>query len=143
MELMIIAAVISIAGTIGVSNLLDIMKRYQLKEGTLEIANQLTLARMAAMNRNKTVTVSLAVSGGRVHLSSADSAGLTVTPDMEAMRHVTQVSGGPVTFNSLGMRTSGGSSTQQIAISTSSNQSYSVVIAANGKVVPCFKLICP
>ena len=140
---MVICAIVSIAGTIGISGLLGMMKRYQLKEGTVEIANQMTLARMAAMNRNKTVTVSLSVSGGQVHLVSTDSAGAAVTADMTPMRHVTQVSGGPVTFNSLGMRTSGGATAQQIAISTSSNQTFSVAIATSGKVFPCYKATCP
>ena len=105
-ELMIVVAIVGIASALAVPNFLEMIRQSQLKEATLEVANKLTTARMAAMNRNKAVTVALAVTGGLVHVSATEaSTGSLVLPDATLMGQINQVSGGPVTFNSLGMRT--------------------------------------
>lgn len=143
-ELMIVVGLVGLASILAMPNFLDMVRRYQLKEATLEIADTLTMARMAAMNRNKTVTVSLAASGGIVHVSVAEaSSGTLVIPDTTTMSQVNQVAGGPVSFNSLGMRTTGSTGGQQVALSTVNNHTYSVLITASGKVIPCFKASCP
>jgi type IV fimbrial biogenesis protein FimT len=143
-ELMIVVAIIGITSTLAVPNFLEMIRTYQLKEATLEVANILTMARMAAMNRNKTVTVSLATTGGVVNITAAEaSSGVSVMPLATAMGQVNQVSGGPVSFNSLGMRSTGSAGNQLVALSTVSNKTYSVVVGANGKVFPCFKTSCP
>jgi prepilin-type N-terminal cleavage/methylation domain-containing protein len=143
-ELVIVVAIIGLASALAVPKFLETIRTYQLKEATLEVANILTTARMAAMNRNRTVTVSLAATGGVVNITAAESSsGVHVMPMATAMGQVNQVSGGPISFNSLGMRTTGSGGTQLVALSTVSNQTYSVVVAASGKVYPCFATSCP
>lgn len=143
-ELMIVVAIVGIASTIAIPNFLEMIRQSQLKEAALEVANKLTTARMAAMNRNKAVTVALVATGGLVHVSATESStGSLVIPDAPLMGQVNQVSGGPVTFNSLGMRTTGTVGNQLVALTTVSNKTYSVIVAANGKIYPCFKTTCP
>ena len=59
-EVMIAVAIVGILAMVAVPNYLQWNARYQLKQGTTELAGSLNLARMAAMNRNLAVTVTLA-----------------------------------------------------------------------------------
>lgn len=67
-EVMIAVAIVGILAMVAVPNYIQWNARYQLKQGTTELAGSLTLARMAAMNRNLAVTVTLALVSGRVNV---------------------------------------------------------------------------
>lgn len=143
LELIIVIGIIGIMASLAMMNFGRMNARQQLKEATLELANQLSIARVSAMNRNKTMTVSLSVSGGNVHLTSQDSTNTAVTRDYVFMNKVTQFSGGPVVFNSLGMRTSTTANPQAISLTTYDNQTFSVLVSTNGKITTCMKATCP
>lgn len=67
-EVMIAVAIVGILAMVAVPNYLQWNARYQLKQGTTELAGSLNLARMAAMNRNLAVTVTLTLVSGRVNV---------------------------------------------------------------------------
>src|SRR5881628_1252104 len=79
-ELMTVAAVITIGTALAVPSYQQWISRYQLKQASTEISSDLSLSRMAAMNRNKNVIVALAVTGGRVTATFTDGAGAQVMP---------------------------------------------------------------
>ena len=136
-EIMVAVAVV----TIGVSLAIPEYQRWhvqtQLRQATSEIATQLTLARMAGMNRNRSVDVTVQTTAGAVHISAvAPSSGATVINDKSFPARVTSVIGSPVlvSFSSMGTRTSGGTGTQTIGVCDTYKRQYSVTIIQSGKV---------
>lgn len=136
-EVMIAAAILTIAAGMAAPEFLRWYVQSQLRQATSEIATQLTLARMAAMNRNRSVDVTVQQSGGVLHMSAvAPSSGESVFNDKTFPKSVKTVIGSPVlvSFSSLGIRTSAGTGTQTIGVCDMYNRQYSIAIIPSGKV---------
>lgn len=136
-ELMIAVVILTIAASLAIPEFLRWYTQSQLRQATSEIATQLVLARMAAMNRNKAVDVTVQVAGGLVHLSAtAPTTGATIIKDKTFPPHVSSIVGSPVTvsFSSLGIKTSGGTGTQSIGVCDNYKRQYSVTVIPSGKV---------
>ena len=136
-ELMIAVAILTIAASLAIPEFLRWHAQSRLRQATSEIATQLVLARMAAMNRNKNVDVTLQTVGGLVHLSAITSAsGASVIKDTTFPPQVSSIVTSPITvsFSSLGIRTSGGTGTQSIGVCDLYKRQYSVAVIPSGKV---------
>jgi prepilin-type N-terminal cleavage/methylation domain-containing protein len=137
LEVMVVVAIIGIGAAIAVPEFVQWNARTQLRQATSEIASQLTMARMAAMNRNRGVDVSIQATSGVVNVSAVVSGGLvTVIPTRSFANNVRAVTGGPVTvsFSSLGVKTSAGTGTQTFGVCDANNVQYSVTIIPTGRV---------
>ena len=136
-EVMIIGAVLAVGASLAIPEFVRWNARAQLRQGTSEIASQLTMARMAAMNRNRSVDVTIQTISGGVNILGVVSGGsTTVIPSTNLMGQVTAVTGGPVTvsFSSLGVKTSGGTATQTFGVCDVKKQQFSVQIIPAGRV---------
>ncbi|MFO0732418.1 MAG: prepilin-type N-terminal cleavage/methylation domain-containing protein [Nitrospiraceae bacterium] len=69
-EVMIVCAIIAIVTMLSVPAYMQWTARYELSQGTTELANNLSLARMAAKHRNAAVTVSLSLVSSHVSVST-------------------------------------------------------------------------
>jgi len=128
-ELMIVVAIIAIGASIAVPEFIRWNARTQLRQATSEVVTQLTLARMAAMNRNRGVDVTIQETSGVVNVSAMTSgSSATVIPAKSLMSSIRGVAGGPVTvsFSSLGTRSSAGTGPQSFGICNSAGVQYSV-----------------
>jgi len=152
-ELMIVVAIIGIAAALALPNYTLWNNQYQLRQATTDVTNSLTLSRMAAMNRNKSVTVTLGALGTQVTLSSADTANVFVLPSQTMPFSVNGVvsvpppspSSNPITvqFSPRGLRLSpSGSADQVIILSNTNGLQYSVLVRASGKVKWCPSSTC-
>lgn len=136
-ELMITVAILTIAASLAIPDFLRWYGQSQLRQATTEIATDLTLARMAGMNLNRSVDVTVQTSGGAVHISAVtSSSGVAVIKDKSFPTRVTSVVGSPVSvsFSSMGVRTSGGTGVQTIGVCDAYGRQYSVTIIPAGKV---------
>lgn len=136
-EIMIAVAIVGIGVGLAIPNYLRWNAQSQLRQATSEIATQLTLARMAGMNRNRSVDVTVQKSGEAVHISAVSpSSGAVVIGDKSFPANVTSVIGSPVmvSFTSMGVRTSGGTAMQTIGLCDTYGDQYSVTIIPSGKV---------
>jgi prepilin-type N-terminal cleavage/methylation domain-containing protein len=136
-ELMIAVAILAIGVSLAIPDFLRWYTQSQLRQATSEIATQLTLARMAGMNRNRAVDVTVQTSGGAVHISAvSSSSGVAVINDKNFPSRVTSIVGSPVTvsFSSMGLRTSGGTGVQTVGVCDTYGRQYSVTIIPAGKV---------
>lgn len=147
-EVMIVVAIIGVVMALALPNYTIWNNQYQLRRATTEVANSLTLSRMAAMNRNRMVTVTLSSSGGAVAISSVDTANASVLPSQTMPFPVTGVTSvplpsplsGPVTvqFSPRGLRLiPSGSADQVVVLSNANGLQYSVLVRASGKVKWC------
>jgi type IV pilus assembly protein PilA len=137
LEVMIVVAIFGIGAAIAVPEFVRWNARTQLRQATSEIASQLTMARMAAMNRNRGVDVTIQATSGVVNVSAVASGGSgTVIPTRSLTSNVKAVTGGPVTvsFSSLGVKTSAGTGTQTFGVCDTNNVQYSVTIIPTGRV---------
>ena len=144
-EMMIVCAIIGISSALAVTNFSVWQARYQLKQAVTEIQSQLNMSRIAAMNRNAVVNVSLALSGGLVELSASDASGGSVIGSTKMMGSVTGLNPAPaaVAFSPLGIRSGGGVGNQQIVLSNNRGLSYAVRITPRGKITWCPASTCP
>jgi prepilin-type N-terminal cleavage/methylation domain-containing protein len=135
-EILIAVAIIGIVSALAMPDLLQWQAQSQLRQATSEIANQMTLARMAGMNRNRAVDVTVQNSGGQIHISALSSSGASVISDKSFTSGVMSVVASPVTvsFSSLGIRTNGGTGVQTIGVCDRYKRQYSVTIIPSGKV---------
>ncbi len=134
-ELMLALAIVAIGVALALPEFRQWNARMQLRDAASEIANQLVLSRMAAMNRNRSVDVTVDTVAGAVTISAV-SLGSAVIAPKTMMAQVKTVIGGPVTvtFSSLGVRTSGGTTNQTISVCNAFRQRYDVRIIPAGKV---------
>lgn len=134
-EVMVAAGILTIAAALMLPNFLQWYAQSQLRQATSDIATQLTLARMAGMNRNRGVDVTVQNVGGAVQISALSS-GVPVFSDKTLPPRASSVVGSPVivSFSSLGLRTSGGTGMQTIGVCDAYKRQYSVTIVPSGKV---------
>jgi len=135
-ELMIAVAITAIAVALAIPNFLQWQTQSQLRQATSEIANQLTLARLAGMNQNRGVNVTVQNVGALVQISAVSSSGASVIIPESFPPRVKSIVGSPVTvsFSSLGVRTSGGTGVQTFGVCDAYGHQYSVTIIPTGKV---------
>ncbi len=135
-ELLIATAIVALGASLAAPEFLRWHARTQLRQATSEIASQLTMARMAAMNRNRSVDVTIQMVSGGVIILAVANGGAAVIPTKTLASRVTAVTGAPVTvsFSSLGVKTSGGTATQIFGVCNINKQQYSVQIIPAGRV---------
>ena len=147
-EMMVVTAIIGILAGIMVPAYARWNARSQLRQAVTEFNSNLALARMAAMNRNQAVIVSITLSGSRVSVSTTDTSGAQVLPSQSMYVHVTGVAGIPaptpstdpikVIFSPRGLRTSAsGVATQLITLTNTNGVQYSIAVAQSGKAKWC------
>lgn len=146
---MIVGAIISIAVALALPSYQSWYARYQLSSTMRELVHDFSLARMAAMNRNRSVTVSVSLSGGLVTIAGTETTGgAAVFPSKTMTVPVASLTGTPapspstdpitVAFSPLGIRTSpSGTTTQLIAIQNSKGLTYSLKVTSGGSVGWC------
>ena len=136
-EVMIAVAIVGILAMVAIPNYLQWNARYQLKQATTELAGSLTLARMAAMNRNLAVTVTLALVSGRVTVDFGGALAPIVLPQA-----VVAFTGGPtIQFTQQGL--SGAAANVPVTLTTQQGTTYSLVVTPSGKVNWCAHATCP
>lgn len=136
-EVMIAVAIVGILAMVAVPNYLQWNARYQLKQGTTELAGSLNLARMAAMNRNLAVTVTLALVSGRVNVDFGGALAPIILPQA-----IVAFTGGPtVQFTRQGL--SGAAANVPLTLVSQQGTVYSLVVAPSGKVNWCAHATCP
>lgn len=136
-EVMIAVAIVAIGAALAAPEFARWHAQTQLRQATSEVVSQLTLARMAAMNRNRGVDVTIQATSGVVTVgATASGSSAEVIPSTSLMRSVRGVAGGPVTvsFSSLGTRSSAGTGTQSFGLCNVSGVQYSVLVALSGRV---------
>lgn len=135
-EVMIVVAIIGIAAMLAVPNYLEWQLRNQLRQATEDVATQLTLARMAAMHKNRTVNVTLQNTANGIVISGATGSGGVSVIGSTIRWSGISMNGSPITvsFSSMGMRTSGGTGTQSMGVCNAKKMQYSVNVIPMGKV---------
>lgn len=140
---MLVVVIISLVSWLALPGYLQWNARSQLKQAATELQGELNLARLAAMNRNRSVTVTAGIVNGRVQATFIDGNGVQVMPAHSMLTLVTGVTGGPVTFNSLGVRVGGGAGNQLITLTNTQGLTYSIAITPAGKSTWCLQATCP
>ena len=74
-EVMIVAAIIGLMAALIVPAYIQWIARYELRQGIVEIASTLTMARMSARNRNIAVVSTLTLTGSTVTMTTTNAAG--------------------------------------------------------------------
>jgi prepilin-type N-terminal cleavage/methylation domain-containing protein len=154
-ELMAVVGIIAIAAMLGAPNFVAWKQRYQLKQAVIELQTDLNLSRMVALSRNTTVTVTLAVVGGRVTATftnpgatSADCLGTTsmcVLPTFIMHSDVTALVTGPTTvsYSALGLRVGGGPGNQVVTLRNVRGDRMDIQVTPAGKSRWCTSSPCP
>ena len=134
-EVMIVVAIVSVVVGLALPNYLQWVDRSNLRQVTSNIATQLTMARVAGMNRNRSVDVTVDHYNGTGRISAVTTTGTSVFNDLVQINDA-YVIGSPVTvsYNGRGLRTSGGTGIQTIGVCNRNKLQYSVTIMPNGKV---------
>ena len=143
-EAMTVVAIGTVLAALAVPNFLAGNARHELKQAVTELHSNLNVARIAAMSRNRTVTVTLTGGGGpAVTASINDSAGGQVIPNQVMVSSIEDRGGAStVQFNSLGLRVGGGTANQTITLTNSEDLTYAVEITPAGKTKWCPKAAC-
>lgn len=142
-ELMVVTAIIAFAVAVAVPNYTRWNTTAQLKQAATELNSELNLARLSAMNRNRSVTVTLALVNNTVTATFIDGGGAQVMPPHTMLALVTGFTGGPITFSSLGVRVGGGAGNQIITLTNSQALTYSIAVTPAGKSTWCPQATCP
>ena len=140
---MVVVGIMAFAVAIAVPNYVRWNSTSQLKQATTELHGELTLARLSAMNRNRSVTVTAAIVNGRVEATFIDGSGAQVMPPHTMLALVTGVTGGPITFSSLGVRVGGGAGNQLVTLTNTQALTYSIAVTPAGKSTWCPQATCP
>jgi|GEM_PF-377361 len=154
LEVMTVVAIIGIATALALPNFANWLARSDLREGIIELQGNLNLARMTAMNRNTTITVTLAMVNNRVNVTFTDPASnqAACTADNQRCILPTQILPGRVTgfsgtasvqFNSLGMRVGGGTAAQAMRLTNSQGTTFEIQVTSAGKSRWCTTSPCP
>jgi prepilin-type N-terminal cleavage/methylation domain-containing protein len=159
-EMMIVVAIIGIAGLIALPNYLVWQSRSELRQAVTEVQNQLLLARMAALSRNSPVTVAISIANGTVTTITTNAATGAQVMASSSVRlpHVVDLRVGPsaawtsvvapatatVSFNSRGMRSGGPGPTlnQELAMVNDKGVQFAMKVTPRGVVNWCQDSIC-
>jgi prepilin-type N-terminal cleavage/methylation domain-containing protein len=135
-EVMIVCAIIAIVTMMSAPAYIQWTARYEMRQAVTELANNLSLARVAAKHRNAIVSVNLAVVSGHVNIQSGG-----LFPPVVLPRSIVAFSGGPIQFTQMGL--SNAAANQTFTLTSDQNITYSVVVTPAGKVNWCPKAACP
>jgi prepilin-type N-terminal cleavage/methylation domain-containing protein len=136
-EMMIAVAIVSILALVAIPNYMQWNARYQLKQGTTELAGSLNLARLAAMNRNLAVSVTLAPVSGKVNVDFGGALAPILLP-----QSIVAFTGGPtIQFTQQGL--SGAATNQTLTLVSQQGTAYSVTVTPGGKINWCAQATCP
>ena len=156
-EMLIVVAIMSIAGVIALPNYLVWQSRSELRQAVTEVQNQLLLARMAALSRNAPVTVAISITNGAVLTTTTNAAtGVQVLGSVSVrLPHVVDLKVGPsaawtsaatanVSFNSMGMRSGGPGPTlnQELAMVNDKGVQFAMKVTPRGVVNWCQDTVC-
>lgn len=156
-EMLIVVAIMGIAGLIALPNYLVWQSRSELRQAVSEVQNQLLLARMAALSRNTPVTVAISIVNGAVQTTTTNAAtGIQVMGSFSVrLPHVVDLKVGPsatwtsaptatVSFNSRGMRSGGPGPTlnQELAMVNDKGVQFAMKVTPRGIVNWCSDSIC-
>jgi type IV pilus assembly protein PilA len=156
-ELLIVTAIIGIAGLIALPDYLVWQSRSELRQAVTEVQNQLLLARMAALSRNTPVTVAISITNGAVMTTTTNAAtGVQVLASLSVrLPHVVDLKVGPsaawtsavtanVSFNSMGMRSGGPGPTlnQELAMVNDKGVQFAMKVTPRGIVNWCQNSVC-
>lgn len=156
-ELMIVGAIIGIAGILATPNLLEWKSRSELKEAVTEVANLLYEAKVVARSRNTPVTVTIDLSAGAVRATMTNSATGTAlkTAMTSHLPHVTTLMVGPssgwtasssvvISFTSVGTRSGGPGPNlnQELAFRNDRGLQYALKVTPRGVTTWCQNAAC-
>jgi prepilin-type N-terminal cleavage/methylation domain-containing protein len=156
-EMLIVVAIMGIAGLIALPNYLVWQSRSELRQAVTEVQNQLLLARMAALSRNAPVTVAISITNGAVQTTTTNAAtGAQVLASISVrLPHVVDLKVGPssawtsaatanVSFNSRGMRSGGPGPTlnQELAMVNDKGVQFAMKVTPRGAVNWCQDSVC-
>jgi len=171
-EVTIVVAIVGLLIMVAVPNYLDWNRKYQMKDATGLLQSNLALARMNAINRATTVTVTLSQpsTSGPVTVTFLTGAGVAVLPtlNLNPTLSLSDVNGNAITspqdvqFNSMGLKVNTGGAnnicvTSSGAVTACSKDvsqafnlrntqftrfNYRVVVASTGKVSWCYTNNC-
>jgi prepilin-type N-terminal cleavage/methylation domain-containing protein len=156
-EMMIVVAIIGIAGLIAFPNYLVWQSRSELRQAVTEVQNQLLLARMAALSRNTPVTVAISIAVLTTTTNAATGAQVMASSSVR-LPHVVDLKVGPsaawtsvvapatatVSFNSRGMRSGGPGPTlnQELAMVNDKGVQFAMKVTPRGAVNWCQDSVC-
>ena len=156
-ELMIVGAIIGIAGLLSTPSLIDWKSRSELKEAVTEVANLLYEAKVVARSRNTPVTVTIDLTAGAVRATMTNSATGTAlrTAMTSQLPHVTTLMVGPssgwtasssavVSFTSVGTRSGGPGPNlnQELAFRNDKGLQYALKVTPRGVTTWCQDATC-
>ena len=137
--MMVAVAIIALGLAVATPAYLSWVAKSDLKVGVTEVYGGLHLAKIAAMSRNRTITVNLKNVSGHVQWSADNG----VFPPTQLGNRVTNVTAGHVIFTSMGLRQSGEAGTDQlITFNNTEGLVYSIAVTPGGTVNWCAKPIC-
>jgi prepilin-type N-terminal cleavage/methylation domain-containing protein len=154
-EIIVVITIIGIGAAIALPNYASWHTRSELRDATSQIWQQLGWARIAAMNRNTTVTVTIVAATAppykTVSITARDAANNPViAPVTINTRHVTGVNAplgtATVQFNSSGLLGASGfaaAAPQLVTLGNDVGTIYSVSVAPSGKATWCPQPTCP
>lgn len=144
LELMIALSIIGTAFAIALPNYLQWNRTYQLRQATTDLHGSLNLARMTAMNRNTTITMTLGTIACPPETAycgtiGASFGGVIPTVPLQSRKITSALTTGGTTvqLSSLGLRIGGPVGSQLITLTNSDNLVYSIVITPGGKIRWC------
>jgi type IV fimbrial biogenesis protein FimT len=147
LEMMVVVAIVGIATALAIPNYTVWNARAQVRQATTDLHANLSLARLAAMNQNAAVTMTLTtISGGQYQASFGGAISPVTLPRGVTALVLPIGSSQTVTFGSLGLRMSAlGTSVQTITLTNGQNATliYSIGINTGGKVRWCPSSMCP
>ena len=157
-ELMVVGAIIGIAGMIAVPDFLTWKSRSELKQAVTEVANQLYEARIFARSQNVPITVTVDLTGGAVRTTIANAAtGAALRTSFGSQSpHIATLMVGPssgwaaastatVSFTSVGTRSGGPGPTlnQELALVNNKGLQYALKVTPRGITTWCQQSACP
>ncbi len=154
LELMIVVAIIIVAAVVAVPNFVAWKQRSQLKQELVTLHANMNLSRMAAMSRNTTMTVTVALNAGRITATFTPTGTtpanclanntLCAIPTQVMNADVTTVTGTTTfQFTSLGLRVGGGNAIQSLTLTNIRGTRMDIQVTAAGKSRWCTLSPCP
>ena len=141
-EIMIAVAIVGIMSALAVPNFREWLARYDLKQSMSEIAGDMSLAKLVAMNRNRQATVTIQMAGSSVQVSGI-SGGREIFGTRTLPSRINALPGGTATVNFSSMGLSTVTAAQTIQIQNDRGLIYSLSVLPSGKVTWCAKASCP
>jgi prepilin-type N-terminal cleavage/methylation domain-containing protein len=148
LEVMTVIIIIGITAAIAVPNYVQWNRTYQLRQAATDLQSSLSLARMAAMNRNTTVTMTLGMitcppETVYCGLNGASFGGVIWPVPLQDRNVTATLTPGPnVQFTSLGLLGGGVGADQIVRLINVDALTYSIVITQGGKVRWCAAITC-